>query len=171
MNTSFRTWLCMCVPHITNYAPLQNTSPLTPGVCPGVCVASRISSYCEAALDVPGLCKNTLRCCVPHKLYEGKDSVPEEFVLLRGPSKTAQKKKDPVQIVELVSGNNVHRYLYLIQLMNKFVKLLPMLRQYFDICSVIFLLWRFAALAINLFMEYETYVIKIKYILWECDFM
>ena len=58
-------------------------------VCPGVCVAERISSHCEAALDVYGLCKSSLRCCVSHNIFDGKDSVPKEFVLIKGsPMKT-----------------------------------------------------------------------------------
>lgn len=61
-------------------------------MCPGVCVAERISNHCEAALDVDGLCKPYLRCCVPYNLFEGKEVVPKEFVVIMGQK---DKRKQP----------------------------------------------------------------------------
>lgn len=51
-------------------------------MCPGVCVANRISQYCEAALDVNELCRSGLRCCVSADLFFDVDTPPKEFVLL-----------------------------------------------------------------------------------------
>lgn len=51
-------------------------------MCPGVCVANRISEYCEAALDVAELCRSGLRCCVSGDLFLDVDEPPKEFVLL-----------------------------------------------------------------------------------------
>lgn len=61
-------------------------------VCPGVCVAERISQYCEAALDVAQLCHSDLRCCVSGDLFDDVDNPPKEFVLLN------PKKKDEVML-------------------------------------------------------------------------
>merc|ERR1712079_799297 len=41
--------------------------------CPGVCVANRISCFCEAILDVDHLCKADLRCCVAKKVFDDKE--------------------------------------------------------------------------------------------------
>merc|ERR1739844_604642 len=30
--------------------------------CPGVCVAERLSGFCEAILDVPGICSSNMKC-------------------------------------------------------------------------------------------------------------
>ena len=46
-------------------------------VCPGVCVASRISEYCEAVLNVEGLCKTSMKCCVTKSLFGDSDHPPE----------------------------------------------------------------------------------------------
>ena len=51
----------------------------TPAVCPGVCVADRISCFCEAILDIPSLCKENLRCCVAKKIF-GSENTPEELI-------------------------------------------------------------------------------------------
>merc|ERR1712150_277329 len=48
-------------------------------VCPGVCVADRISCFCEAILDIPSLCKENLRCCVAKKIF-GSENTPEELI-------------------------------------------------------------------------------------------
>lgn len=40
--------------------------------CPGVCVAERLSSFCEAILDVEGVCKPELKCCVSKQIFQGK---------------------------------------------------------------------------------------------------
>ena len=47
-------------------------------ICPGVCVADRISCFCEAILDIPSLCKESLRCCVAKKIF-GADNTPDEL--------------------------------------------------------------------------------------------
>lgn len=46
-------------------------------VCPGVCVATRISDYCEAVLNVDGLCKTAMKCCVTKSLFGDSDPPPE----------------------------------------------------------------------------------------------
>merc|ERR1711953_1304078 len=48
-------------------------------VCPGVCVADRISCFCEAILDIPSLCKENLRCSVAKKIF-GSENTPEELI-------------------------------------------------------------------------------------------
>ena len=48
--------------------------------CPGVCVANRISCFCEAILDIDHLCKSDLRCCVAKKLFDG-ESPPKELII------------------------------------------------------------------------------------------
>lgn len=58
-------------------------------MCPGVCVANRISQYCEAALDVNELCRSGLRCCVSADLFSDVDTPPKEFVLLN-PKKVSE---------------------------------------------------------------------------------
>nr|XP_027222424.1 protein masquerade-like isoform X2 [Penaeus vannamei] len=63
-------------------------------VCPGVCVANRISQYCEAALDVNELCRSGLRCCVSADLFFDVDTPPKEFVLLN-PKKPEQQSPSP----------------------------------------------------------------------------
>ena len=40
--------------------------------CPGVCVADRLSEYCETILNIEGLCKSGLRCCVAKEIFNGK---------------------------------------------------------------------------------------------------
>jgi len=40
--------------------------------CPGVCVAERLSGFCEAILDVEGVCNPDLKCCVSNQLFLGK---------------------------------------------------------------------------------------------------
>lgn len=50
-------------------------------VCPGVCVATRISDYCEAVLNVDGLCKTAMKCCVTKSLF-GDSEPPPELVIL-----------------------------------------------------------------------------------------
>ena len=47
--------------------------------CPGVCVANRISCFCEAILDIDRLCKSDLRCCVAKKVFEDEDT-PKELI-------------------------------------------------------------------------------------------
>lgn len=46
-------------------------------VCPGVCVATRISDYCEAVLNVDGLCKTAMKCCVTKSLFGDSEPPPE----------------------------------------------------------------------------------------------
>merc|ERR1711876_64818 len=49
--------------------------------CPGVCVANRISCFCEAILDVDHLCKADLRCCVAKKVFDDKEKTPKELII------------------------------------------------------------------------------------------
>lgn len=46
--------------------------------CPGVCVAERLSGFCETILDIPDLCKPELICCVAKEIFNGK--YPSELV-------------------------------------------------------------------------------------------
>lgn len=56
-------------------------------ICPGVCVATRISDYCEAVLNVDGLCKTAMKCCVTKSLF-GDSEPPPELVILNEASST-----------------------------------------------------------------------------------
>ncbi|XP_037090778.1 protein masquerade-like, partial [Pollicipes pollicipes] len=47
------------LPRPQPYGAQQGTT-----ICPGVCVAKRLAAYCEAALDLPGVCAADQRCCV-----------------------------------------------------------------------------------------------------------
>nr|CAG4643116.1 EOG090X03V0 [Ilyocryptus agilis] len=58
-------------------------------VCPGVCVATRISDYCEAVLNVDGLCKASMKCCVTKSLFGDSDPPPELVILNEGSSTAA----------------------------------------------------------------------------------
>lgn len=51
--------------------------------CRGVCVADRISDYCDAILDTPHLCKPGHRCCVSSDAFG--DKVPSNLII---PSKS-----------------------------------------------------------------------------------
>ena len=44
-----------------------------------MCVADRISCFCEAILDIDRLCKGDLRCCVAKKVFE--DETPKELII------------------------------------------------------------------------------------------
>ena len=61
-------------------APARNLNdfvsrPLKPTeTCPGVCVAERLSGFCEAILNVDDLCKSNLRCCVSKETYDDNDA-------------------------------------------------------------------------------------------------
>ena len=59
-----------------------DTEPFSLGSCPGVCVAERISCFCEAILDVDNLCKSDLRCCVAKKLFEDNDEVSADQLII-----------------------------------------------------------------------------------------
>ena len=59
--------------------------------CPGVCVAERLSGFCEAILDIPGICASTMKCCVSKQIFEG-EKPPEGIVI---PSRNKNKDKKP----------------------------------------------------------------------------
>nr|CAG4643851.1 EOG090X03V0 [Lepidurus arcticus] len=65
-------------------------------VCPGVCVASRISAYCEAVLNVDGLCKTDLRCCVSKDLFGDRRPPPELVILNGGGTHSHDPNKPPM---------------------------------------------------------------------------
>ena len=44
-----------------------------------MCVAERLSEYCETILNIEGLCKSGLRCCVAKEIFNGK--YPAELVI------------------------------------------------------------------------------------------
>ena len=46
-----------------------------------MCVANRISCFCEAILDVDHLCKADLRCCVAKKVFDDKEKTPKELII------------------------------------------------------------------------------------------
>lgn len=52
--------------------------------CPGVCVAERLSGFCEAILAIDGICKSELRCCVAKQIFDG--NYPPELII---PSKNS----------------------------------------------------------------------------------
>lgn len=47
--------------------------------CPGVCVAERISDYCEAILPIDDLCKTGLKCCVSSDVFG--DKMPQNLII------------------------------------------------------------------------------------------
>ena len=59
---------------------LFHTLPLE--TCPGVCVAERLSGFCEAILNIQGLCKDSLRCCVAKQIFNG--NYPPELIIPSG---------------------------------------------------------------------------------------
>nr|SVE70342.1 EOG090X03V0 [Daphnia similis] len=63
-------------------------------ICPGVCVATRISDYCEAVLNVDGLCKTAMKCCVTKSLF-GESEPPPELVILNEASSTRASTTEP----------------------------------------------------------------------------
>lgn len=56
--------------------------------CPGVCVAERLSGFCEAILDLDGLCKSDLKCCVAKTVF-GSNPPPELII----PGEKDEEKK------------------------------------------------------------------------------
>ena len=87
--------------------------------CPGVCVADRISCFCEAILNVTELCKDDLRCCVAKKIFSDDDA-PKELIIPKedprcGNKKetnmkekvTEEEKQDNEEKVEQVKDNNL----------------------------------------------------------------
>ena len=50
----------------------RHLSPASVESCPGVCVAERLSGFCEAILNIDGICKPDLKCCVSKQLFNGK---------------------------------------------------------------------------------------------------
>ncbi|KAF5303769.1 hypothetical protein FQA39_LY09842 [Lamprigera yunnana] len=57
----------------------QKEQPLPVKMCPGVCVAERISDYCEAILTTEDLCKPTLKCCVSSDVFG--DKAPPNLII------------------------------------------------------------------------------------------
>merc|ERR1712083_262069 len=60
------------------------------GICPGVCVADRISCFCEAILDIDDLCKPNLRCCVAKKIFDDEDT-PDELIIPKQDERCSDK--------------------------------------------------------------------------------
>ena len=56
-----------------------------------MCVADRISCFCEAILDVTELCKKNLRCCVAKKLYDN-ESTPKELIIPKNDARCQDDK-------------------------------------------------------------------------------
>ncbi|KAL3290114.1 hypothetical protein HHI36_023481 [Cryptolaemus montrouzieri] len=78
----------------TSNSNATNTKQAGIKICRGVCVAERISDYCEAILDAPDLCKPGLRCCVSSDAYG--DKAPPNLII---PSKEKNNNtKSEVQI-------------------------------------------------------------------------
>ncbi|KAF0296694.1 hypothetical protein FJT64_005863 [Amphibalanus amphitrite] len=75
--------------------PQPYSAPGGTTICPGVCVARRIADYCDAALDLPGVCSSDQRCCVPADLFDGVDQAPEQFVILGKKPETASAESEP----------------------------------------------------------------------------
>ena len=69
--------------------------------CPGVCVAERISCFCEAILDVDNLCKSELRCCVAKKLFEDNDEVSEDQLIIPKNDKRCKDGEDETEEEEI----------------------------------------------------------------------
>merc|ERR1719270_854116 len=59
--------------------------------CPGVCVAERLSGFCEAILDVPGICSSNMKCCVSKQIFEG-ENIPAGLVI---PSRNTNQNQKP----------------------------------------------------------------------------
>ena len=45
-------------------------------------MAERLSGFCEAILNIQGLCKSSLRCCVAKQLFDG--DYPPELIIPSG---------------------------------------------------------------------------------------
>ena len=45
-------------------------------------MAERLSGFCEAILNIQGLCKDSLRCCVAKQIFNG--NYPEELIIPSG---------------------------------------------------------------------------------------
>jgi hypothetical protein len=58
-------------------------------------VASRISDYCEAVLNVEGLCKTSMKCCVTKALFGDDDHPPELVILNDGNSESTPSTARP----------------------------------------------------------------------------
>jgi len=78
----------------------SSSSGSGPKSCPGVCVADRISCFCEAILDISSLCGKNLRCCVAKKIFS-EEKTPKALIFPKedGRCKTGggskkDKKKD-----------------------------------------------------------------------------
>ena len=61
-------------PPAQNLIDFVSRLPKPTETCPGVCVAERLSGFCEAILNVDDLCKSNLRCCVSKETYDNDDS-------------------------------------------------------------------------------------------------
>ena len=42
-------------------------------------MADRLSGFCEAILNIQGLCKDSLRCCVAKQIFNG--NYPDELII------------------------------------------------------------------------------------------
>ncbi|XP_031335735.1 protein masquerade-like isoform X1 [Photinus pyralis] len=67
----------------TTESSKNDSPPLAVKACPGVCVAERISDYCEAILTTEDLCKPSLKCCVSSDVFG--DKIPPNLII---PNKT-----------------------------------------------------------------------------------
>ena len=45
-------------------------------------MAERLSGFCEAILNIQGLCKSSLRCCVAKQIFNG--NYPPELIIPSG---------------------------------------------------------------------------------------
>ncbi|KAF5281334.1 hypothetical protein FQR65_LT02965 [Abscondita terminalis] len=64
---------------ITTNEDNKKDQPLAVKACPGVCVAERISDYCEAILTTEDLCKPSLKCCVSSDVFG--DKTPPNLII------------------------------------------------------------------------------------------
>ena len=69
-------------PPAQNLIDFVSRLPKPTETCPGVCVAERLSGFCEAILNVDDLCKSNLRCCVSKETYD--DDAPGALFIPNG---------------------------------------------------------------------------------------
>ncbi|KAK4871943.1 hypothetical protein RN001_016067 [Aquatica leii] len=83
----------------------KKEQPLSVKACPGVCVADRISDYCEAILTTEDLCKPTLKCCVSSDVFG--DKTPPNLIIPNKKNATSTNTNSrttpvPITTTELV---------------------------------------------------------------------
>jgi hypothetical protein len=64
-------------------------------------VAERLSGFCEAILDISGICKSELRCCVAKQIFKG--DYPPELII---PSRNSAGQQNTIAKVEVTTTSS-----------------------------------------------------------------